>query len=91
MTNHTDTPLAGASQPRHTRAAVLLGTTAFLASAAPLAAFLALTPAPMASATPAAAPVSAHAGALLNGGDPCQVAVPFHAASTFKLPLCAGD
>jgi hypothetical protein len=89
MLNHELIPLAA----RRPRAAALLSTTALVASAAPLAAaVIALTPAPMAFAAPAAAPVSArHAGAVLNGGDPCQVAVPFHGASTFKLPLCAGD
>ena len=93
MTNHTDAPAVRASQPRRTRAAALLSTTAFLASAAPLAAaVLALTPAPMAAAIPVAAPARAHhASALLNGGDPCQTTVLSGAAGTFKLPSCAGD
>jgi hypothetical protein len=90
MTNHTDTPPAGASQSRHTRAAALLGT-ALLGSAAPLAAAVfALTP--WSQTAPVAAASSApHAGAAFNAGAQSHTTVLFSAIGAGKFPKEGGD
>jgi hypothetical protein len=81
----------GSGRPRR-RAAALLGGTALLAATAPLTTAVLAVAAGPAFALPISAPASArHLGAALNGGDPCQTTVRFSAASTGKLPACAGD
>jgi hypothetical protein len=98
MTNHIDTPPAGAAQPRHTRAGARLsttarlGTSALLAGAAPLtAAILAFTPWSPNVPVPAAASSARHSGAALNAEAQSRTTVVFSAIGGGKFPKEGGD